>query len=129
MKKYICLSGPETLVMKCIWDSNKRMTIEDIQEAVYRQFQKKWKQRAVASFLKKIIKKGFLKATEENSIIFYDILIPEAEYAQQQSQRFTEFLKTDPFTKSLYTSHSKKPLTQEELEEINKMIDCLENSE
>ena len=34
MKKYICLSGPETLVMKCIWDSNKRMTIEDIQEAV-----------------------------------------------------------------------------------------------
>ena len=129
MKKYICLSGPETLVMKCIWDANKKMSIDEIQEAVYHKFQKKWKIRAISSYLKKIIKKGFIKPLEENSVILYDILVSEAEYSRQQSQRYAEFLKTDPFLKSLYASHGKKPITEEEIEKLHKMIDGLENNE
>ena len=87
-KSYEVLTASETLVMKCIWDADKEMSLADIFEMVNSLYHKEWKYQTVSTFLAKIVQKGFIRARREGHRVIYEILISQDDYKAQQADEY-----------------------------------------
>ena len=55
------LTTSETLVMKCIWESDHEMALSEIVEKTNEKFGKEWKSQTVSTFLAKLCLKNYIK--------------------------------------------------------------------
>ena len=51
----------EKVVMKCVWDSDHELSMQEITEMVNTQHGKNWKTQTVSTFLARLVKKDYLK--------------------------------------------------------------------
>ncbi|MFP3154141.1 BlaI/MecI/CopY family transcriptional regulator [Lachnospiraceae bacterium ZAX-1] len=120
------LTPSETIVMKCIWDSDHEMSLSEILNLANGQHQKNWKSQTVSTFLTKLVQKDYLRLKRDGKIYTYEVLITEEAYKNKQAHEFVSFWNNGSVGQFLSTFYVNKNIEKEELEEIKKIIDELD---
>lgn len=121
------LTQAETLIMKCIWDVEKEMQLSEVLEMVNARHQKEWKPQTVSTFLGKLVQKEFLKMKRNGRKVTYEVLIREEDYQAMQAEKFVSFWNQGSVGQFLTAFYREKKVSKEELEELRKAIDELDN--
>lgn len=112
------LGAIESRFADIIWD-NEPMTTKELvtlcSEAL------NWKRTTTYSILKKLSEKGFFKM--ENSVV--TSLVSKEEYNACQSEKFVEETFAGSLPALVLSFGSRKKLSQEEIDELQKVIDAM----
>jgi BlaI family penicillinase repressor len=110
-------SHAEMEIMKIIWQSGNKTTVGTILNEL-ETLDKAWKSSTVATFLMRLVEKGFLTPEKKGRHHTYTATITEAEFRERQTQSFiTEFYAGN--AKELVASLMKQErLTQKDVEEL-----------
>ena len=121
------LTPSETLIMKCIWDAGQELSLSEILARVNAAYDKDWKSQTVSTFLAKLVQKDFVRMKREGRRISYEILESEEEYSARQATRFVEFWNDGSIGQFLTAFYRDRKATKEEIEEIRRIIDELDD--
>lgn len=114
------------MVMKTIWDHPHEMALQEIMKLTNETYGKDWRSQTVSTYIAKLVKKGFLKMNQSGRNATYEILIPELAYQQEQSHKFVKFWNRGSVAQFLTAFYKDHKLTKEEIEELRKSIDELD---
>lgn len=120
------LTDCEQLVMKTVWDSEEELSLMEVMQRVNDKYHKEWKPQTVSTFLARLVRKGYLKHYRQGRVFFYQILVPLEEYKGQLTNDYVTFWNHDNADEFLCALSNERPLRQDELERIQKMIDELD---
>ena len=98
------LTTAESMVMKTIWDHPHEMALQEIMK----------------------LTNGFLRMNQSGRNATYEIIIPELSYQQEQSRKFVKFWNRGSVAQFLTAFYKDHKLTKEEIEELRKSIDELD---
>ena len=112
------LTTAESMVMKTIWDHPHEMALQEIMKLTNETFGKDWKSQTVSTYIARMYQSG-RNAT-------YEIIIPELSYQQEQSRKFVKFWNRGSVAQFLTAFYKDHKLTKEEIEELRKSIDELD---
>ena len=122
------LTPSETLIMKSIWDdAGEELSLSEILERVNRTYSKDWKSQTVSTFLAKLVQKGYVKMKRQGRRIAYEILVKEEDYSAWQADQFVEFWNDGSIGQFLTAFYRDKKATKEEIEELRRIIDELDD--
>lgn len=79
----IMLSECEEMVMKCAWDSEGAPSVKQLVHDVNVRYGKEWKLQTVATFVSRLVKKGYLKMHRAGRNVSYEILVKEESYKKK----------------------------------------------
>ena len=120
------LTTAESMVMKTIWDHPHEMALQEIMKLTNETYGKDWKSQTVSTYIAKLVKKGFLRMNQSGRNATYEIIIPELSYQQEQSRKFVKFWNRGSVAQFLTAFYKDHKLTKEEIEELRKSIDELD---
>ena len=120
------LTTAESMVMKTIWDHPHEMALQEIMKLTNETYGKDWKPQTVSTYIAKLVKKGFLRMNQSGRNATYEIIIPELSYQQEQSRKFVKFWNRGAVAQYLTAFYKDHKLTKEEIEELRKSIDELD---
>ena len=102
------------------------MVMKTIMKLTNETYGKDWRSQTVSTYIAKLVKKGFLKMNQSGRNATYEILIPELAYQQEQSHKFVKFWNRGSVAQFLTAFYKDHKLTKEEIEELRKSIDELD---
>ena len=120
------LTTAESMVMKTIWDHPHELALQEIMKLTNETYGKDWKSQTVSTYIAKLVKKGFLRMNQSGRNATYEIIIPELSYQQEQSRKFVKFWNRGSVAQFLTAFYKDHKLTKEEIEELRKSIDELD---
>lgn len=120
------LTDCEQLVMKTVWDSEEELSLMEIMQRVNDKYHKEWKPQTVSTFLARLVRKGYPRHYRQGRVFFYQILVPLEEYKGQLTSDYVTFWNHDNADEFLCALANERPLRQDEVERIQKMIDGLD---
>lgn len=77
------LTECEEIVMKAVWDCQKKPALSEILDIVTKVYKKDWKAQTVSTFLRKLVNKKFIRLERNGKMYTYKILIPESAYKRK----------------------------------------------
>ena len=95
------LTTAESMVMKTIWDHPHEMALQEIMKLTNETYGKDWKSQTVSTYIAKLVKK-------------------------EQSRKFVKFWNRGSVAQFLTAFYKDHKLTKEEIEELRKSIDELD---
>ena len=107
-------------------DHPHEMALQEIMKLTNETYGKDWRSQTVSTYIAKLVKKGFLKMNQSGRNATYEILIPELAYQQEQSHKFVKFWNRGSVAQFLTAFYKDHKLTKEEIEELRKSIDELD---
>lgn len=116
----------EKVVMKCVWDNENDLSMQQITELVNTRFGKDWKTQTVSTFLARLVKKGYLQMYRKGRCFFYSPLVDKDEYKDDVLKDYVQFWNGGSMSAFVSGLFSKKMMSQEEREKIKKQIEELE---
>ena len=119
------LTDCEQLVMKTVWDSEEELSLMEIMQRVNDKYHKEWKPQTVSTFLARLVRKGYLRHYRQGRVFFFQILIPLEVYKGQLTSDYVTFWNHDNADEFLCALANERPLRQDEIERIQKMINGL----
>jgi predicted transcriptional regulator len=120
------LTDCEQLVMKVVWDAEDELSLMEVMDRVNDKYHKNWKPQTVSTFLARLVKKGYLRHYRQGRVFFYQILVPLEEYKGQITSDYVSFWNHDNADEFLCALSNERPLRQDEIERINKLINGLD---
>lgn len=123
--KYASLTDCEQLVMKTVWEAEDELSLMEVMQRVNDKYHKTWKPQTVSTFLARLVKKGYLRHIRQGRIFYYRIMIPMDDYKGQLTTDYVSFWNHDNADEFLCALAQERPLRQDEIERIQKMIDGL----
>ena len=121
------LSSGETLVMKVIWDTGEEMgrdiTVPELTEALFRDYGKDYSRTAIASFLDKLIEKGFIEKYREGRLAYLHPFQDEEEYKRKMLLENTNFWFRGKVSSLVAALDREQKISEEEAEKIRKILD------
>lgn len=123
------LGFTELDIMDYIWSENRENILSsEIKDYFVLNKNKKWKKQTVSSYLKKLIKRGFLDVKIESGKHYYSPIISRYEYGEILKQSTLKFLTDD--SGSFYCGlemEKKEIITPDKLLEIKHLFEDLNN--
>ena len=110
------LGAIETRFAEIIW-ANAPLTTNQLIKLCADELE--WKRTTTYTVLKKLCEKGIFKT--ENSMVF--VVISKSEFEGLQSEQFVEEIFKGSLPAFLTAFNSRKKLSEQEIDEIQKMID------
>lgn len=120
------LTSAETIVMKTIWDADHEMSLSEIVKRANETYEKGWKPQTVSTYLTKLVQKEFVRMHREGRFFFYEVLVAEEDYRSEQAKKFIKFWDEGSVNHFLSAFYKGKKVSQEEKEELKKVIDELD---
>lgn len=113
MKSFSHLSNGEFRIMQAIWSSDQEMTQALVMKTVNRTLEKPLNVSTIATYLRRIIKKGYLeKINRGDGHPIYQPVISYEEYFQRTSAEFLRRYSTSSFLKTAAAYIAKLPEEQ-----------------
>lgn len=114
------ISDAEWKVMKVIWAKSRCTANEVIQEL---SSCTSWKPKTIKTLLSRLVKKGVLGYEEQNRAYLYYPLIGEEECIREENRSFLERVYNGSLSMMLVTFIKEAKLTDEEIEELKRILD------
>lgn len=117
----------EKVVMKCVWDSDHELSMQEITEMVNTQHGKNWKTQTVSTFLARLVKKDYLKMYRKGRCFYYQPLVDKEEYKDDVLRDYVQFWNDGSMSAFVFELFSKEDMLNEsERKELKKIIDELD---
>ena len=100
------MTDSEVMVMKCIWDSPVKLSMQQIREVVNMRYGKDWKSQTVSTFLQRLVGKGYLQMHKKGRVFFYQPLVDAEECQIEKLQNILTLWYGDSFP--LFVDHVAK---------------------
>ena len=121
------LTDCEELVMKTVWDAEEELSLMEVMSRVNEKYKKNWKPQTVSTFLARLVKKGYLRHYRQGRVLFYQILVPLDTYKGQLTNDYVNFWNHSNADEFLCALAEERPLREDEVERIQKLIDGMDN--
>lgn len=115
------LTDSEEIVMKSVWELGGNCTLSQIVNQS-KEHGKIWQLQTVATFLKHLNEKGYVRPYKDGRFLHYEILVQEKRYKRESFQMFLNFWyhgKIENFIDDLLHGEL---LTDKEIEEMKKIL-------
>lgn len=89
------LSEAEKYIMSVIWDADKDINLNDLAIMLKNRYNKEWQLQTIATFLKRIEKKGAIRIEKKGRYSYYYPLISKEEYAAIELKEIATILFKD----------------------------------
>ncbi|MGN0350282.1 MAG: BlaI/MecI/CopY family transcriptional regulator [Roseburia sp.] len=119
------LSDCEELVMKCIWDSENDIGVQQITQMVNEKYGKDWKQQTVSTFLVRLVKKNYADMYRKGRNFFYHPKIEKAEYCENLVKNYVDFWNNGSVADFISDLYKNGKLSSKEKKEIKDAINNL----
>lgn len=117
----------EKVVMKCVWDSEQELSMQEITEIVNTQHGKNWKTQTVSTFLARLVKKDYLKMYRKGRCFYYQPLVDKEEYKNDVLRDYIEFWDEGSMAAFVCGLCGKRDMmSKEEFEELKRRINEIE---
>lgn len=123
---YVNLTDCEKLVMKCIWDVGRDMSLVETMASLKEKYNKDWKRQTVSTFLLHLIQKGFLTSYRVGRVFYYHQEVELEAYKKQQTEEFLDFWYDGSVQVLFSTLQENGRMTQEEAENIKALLESKE---
>lgn len=123
---YVNLTDCEKLVMKCIWDVGRDMSLVETMASLKEKYNKDWKRQTVSTFLLHLIQKGFLTSYRVGRVFYYHQEVELEAYKKQQTEEFLDFWYDGSVQVLFSTLQENGRMTQEEAENIRVLLESKE---
>ncbi|MGI6501222.1 MAG: BlaI/MecI/CopY family transcriptional regulator [Anaerostipes sp.] len=85
------LSDREVLIMKCVWEKEGSVTIQNVQHDVKEKFDWDAKPSTIRTFITSIVAKRYLKINKEGRTSYLIPLVSKEEYRDNQTKKMIDF--------------------------------------
>ena len=120
---YVNLTDCEKLVMKCIWDAGRDMSLVETMVSLKEKYDKDWKRQTVSTFLLHLIQKGFLTSYRVGRVFYYHQEVELEAYKKQQTEEFLDFWYDSSVQVLFSTLQENGRMTPEEAENIKVLLE------
>ena len=114
---YVKLTDCEELVMKCVWDAGKDLSLVETMALLKDNYGKNWKRQTISTFLLHLIQKGFLTSYRVGRVFYYHQEIDLESFRRQQTEDFLKFWY-DGSVQTLFSNLQEQGMLKEEEKEI-----------
>ena len=121
------LTESEEIVMKSIWELGGNCTLSQIVNQSM-EHGKIWKLQTVATFLKHLETKDYVRPYKSGRFLHYEILIQEKDYKREAFQMFLNFWYHGKIEYFLHDLLHGELLTEKEIEEIKEIWHSFQNT-
>lgn len=115
------LTEGELIVMKCVWELGDGCILRDIVTKA-EEHGREWRLQTVATFLKHIEGKGYVRPERGGRHIKYYAVVPEDEYRKESVRRLVDFWAGGDVVKFVSNIISDEIFTGDELDRFKKAI-------
>lgn len=116
----------EKVVMKCVWDSEEDLSMQEITAQVNSLYDKNWKTQTVSTFLARLVRKDYLKMYRKGRCFYYQALVEREEYKDDVLKDYIQFWNGGNIPAFVCGLFSKGFMSQSDKEELKKKIDELD---
>jgi predicted transcriptional regulator len=116
------LTESEEIVMKSVWELGGNCTLSQIVKQCA-EHDKVWQLQTVATFLKHLEAKGYVRPYKDGRFLHYEVLVHEKDYKKSAFRKFLNFWnkgKVENFACDLYKDEI---LSDKEIEKIKEILD------
>ncbi len=116
------LSRMEQYVMKCIWDSGEALTPNEIRIRLRDDYQKEYAYPTINTYLRSIMKKGYVDQNRDTYNYRYSARISEEDYRKREISQLRTWYGGSVSKLTAFILKSQE-LTNKEMEEIRNLLD------
>ena len=120
------LTTCETFVMKTVWDHEGDYNIQELLDAVNREFERDYKRSTVVNFLLRLSDKGFVKIKHKGRMALIHPLITEQEYTREMLKEQTRFWFRGKASHLVASLLEAEKIDKEERDIIRRMLNELD---
>lgn len=117
------LSACETVIMKAIWDAEGDISIPNLIEVLRTKWGKDYARTTVTTFITKLMAKGYVNTYRKGKLSYAHAVRSEEEYKTKLAANERDFWFGGKITNLISALCSDKKLTQNEADEIRKILD------
>lgn len=117
------LSACETVIMKAIWDAEGDISIPNLIEVLRTKWGKDYARTTVTTFITKLMAKGYVNTYRKGKLSYAYAVKSEEEYKTKLAANDRDFWFGGKITNLISALCSDKKLTQNEADEIRKILD------
>ena len=88
---YVKLTDCEELVMKCVWDAGKDLSLVETMALLKDNYGKNWKRQTISTFLLHLIQKGFLNANRVALLFIYLQVIVRVGFGAKKTEVYVKW--------------------------------------
>ncbi len=116
------LSVCESYIMKIVWDAEGDIQLKDLMEALRTRYNKNYARTTVATFLTRLVEKGYVKTYRKGRISFTHALKKGKAYKEKMMRDTVDFWFDGNAADMLSTLADARKLSKEEIEQIKKIL-------
>lgn len=116
------LPASELTVMKVIWDAGEPVQLADIYEAAIGRYQKTWHYQTVSTYIRSLVKRGFLHMEQVGRAYNYTPVISEEEYLDYVMGKMARFWGKKPLKALTCALREEEELTEEDFQKLKELI-------
>ena len=120
------LTESETLVMRCIWEANGEISVQDIIDKVAKVYGKQMKRTTASTFILKLRDKGYIEGRQDGRIMYYRAIISEEDYKRCRAKDYLDFWYGGSLNRAVAMLCESKELSPQQYERVKNLIDELE---
>lgn len=114
----------EKLVMKIIWDSTEGLVLQEVIDRANKENGKTWKPQTVATFLARLVKKGYLHAVKKGRYSIYSPAVSKDDFLKATMEENAKFFAKGDMG-AFACNLCDDILSDEDIERLRKKIDGL----
>jgi predicted transcriptional regulator len=119
------ISESESQVMEVFWSTDEALSAEDVVAAMADQ--ENWSAGTIRTFLSRLLKKKALAATPDGRRYLYRPLVLREDYIHEQSRKLIDRLFDGRISPFVTQFSERQGLTREEIAELKRLIERLED--
>ncbi|MBQ8814756.1 MAG: BlaI/MecI/CopY family transcriptional regulator [Lachnospiraceae bacterium] len=85
------LTDCETMVMKCIWNAGREISVQEIIDKMAEEYGKEMKRTTASTFILKLRDKSYIEGRQEGRNVYYHPLVCEDDYRRSRAKDYLDF--------------------------------------
>lgn len=118
------LADSEFEIMKVLWKRDKPLTSNEILEEL--KDCRNWKLASLMTVLARMAEKGYVYCDRSTRTNYYSVVISEKKYKIEESESFLQKMYDKSIKQFIACMYQGKKLSTQEVEELRKYLDSLE---
>lgn len=123
------LSECEMLVMKCIWDADKDLSVLEIKDALKEKYGRDYERTTICTFGTRLKEKGFVETYRKGHGFRYHPLVSKVDMRDMQMEEALEFWYENSPVKFMEAFCGNIKMTADEVKEIKNLIQKVEQQQ
>ena len=121
------LTATEAQMMNVLWEHGEDMLVSELTEEILRRYDRDHKRTTMATYLQRLIDKGYITTYRIRKFAYVHAEITEARYKELVAESQVDHLYNGKFKEFMASFYGGRGFTKEEIEELKEFLDDLDD--